>query len=55
MQKVWVQLGGAAIALLTLQGTVSLVAAQETGVKTAAEELDKRSKPADSAGGAGAS
>ena len=39
MQKVWVQLGGAAIALLTLQGTVSLVAAQETGVKTAAEEL----------------
>jgi len=51
MQKVWVQLGGAAIALLTLQGTVSLVAAQETGVKTAAEELDKRSKPADSAGG----
>jgi hypothetical protein len=51
MQKVWVQLGGAAIAVLTLQSTVSLVAAQETGVKTAAEELDKRSKPADSAGG----
>ena len=52
MQKVWVQLGGVtAIAALTLLGTVSLVAAQEAGVKTAAEELDKRSKPAEGAGG----
>ncbi len=52
MQKVWVQLGGAsAIAALTLLGTASLVTAQETGVKTAAEELDKRSKPAEGAGG----
>lgn len=52
MQKVWVQLGGAsAIAALTLLGMASLVTAQETGVKTAAEELDKRSKPAEGAGG----
>lgn len=52
MQKVWVQLGGVtAIAALTLLGTVSVVAAQQTGVKTAAEELDKRSKPAEGAGG----
>ncbi len=52
MQKVWVQLGGVtAIAVLTLLGMVSLGAAQEAGVKTAAEELDKRSKPAEGAGG----
>ena len=52
MQKVWVQLGGATvIAALTLLGTAPLLAAQETGVKTAAEELDKRSKPAEGAGG----
>jgi hypothetical protein len=52
MQRVWVQLGGAtAIAALTLLGTASLLAAQEAGVKTAAEELDKRSKPAEGASG----
>ncbi|HEY8276573.1 MAG TPA: hypothetical protein VIG52_06225 [Methyloceanibacter sp.] len=52
MQKAWVQLGGViAIAALMLLGTASLLAAQEAGVKTAAEELDKRSKPAEGAGG----
>lgn len=52
MQKVWVQLAGATvIAALTLLGTASLLAAQEAGVKTAAEELDKRSKPTEGAGG----
>ena len=52
MQRVWVQLGGVtAIAALTLLGTASLLAAQEAGVKTAAEELDKRIKPAEGASG----
>jgi hypothetical protein len=52
MQKVLVQLGGATgIAALTLLGTATLLVAQETGLKTAAEELDKRSKPAEGAGG----
>jgi hypothetical protein len=52
MQKVWVQLSGViAVAALTLLGAASLVTAQEAGVRTAAEELDKRSKPAEGAGG----
>jgi hypothetical protein len=52
MQKVWVRLGTAAtIAVLMQLVPASLVTAQETGVKTAAEELDKRSKPAEAAGG----
>jgi hypothetical protein len=52
MQKVWLQLSGVtAIAALTLLGAAPLLTAQEAGMKTAAEELDKRTKPADGASG----
>jgi hypothetical protein len=53
MQKVWVQLGAAAaIAVLTQMVPASLATAQETGVKTAAEELGARVKTPDAGGDA---
>lgn len=53
MQKVWVQLGtAAAIAVLTQLVPASLATAQETGVKTAAEELGARIKTPDTGGDA---
>src|SRR5262245_7403380 len=52
MRNAWVQWSCAStIAAISLLGTASLLAAQEAGVRTAAEELDKRSKPAEGAGG----
>jgi len=52
MQKLWLQLSGmTAIAALTLLWSAPLLTAQDAGAKTAAEELDKRSKPAEGAGG----
>ena len=53
MQKVWVELGtAAAIAVLTQLVPASLATAQETGVKTAAEELGARIKTPDTGGDA---
>jgi hypothetical protein len=53
MQKVWVQLGtAAAIAVLMKLVPASLATAQETGVKTAAEELGARIKTPDTGGDA---
>jgi hypothetical protein len=52
MRNAWVQWSCAStIAVISLLGTASIVPAQEAGVRTAAEELDKRSKPADGAAG----
>lgn len=48
MQKAWVQWGSAAAAaVLTLLATMPLRAADTNGVRTVAEELDKRSKAPD--------
>ena len=53
MQKVWIQRGAAvATAIVVLLVAAPLKAADTTSVKTVAEELDKRVKPAETGGGA---
>jgi len=52
MQKAWIQLGGAVLAaVLTLLAGTPLKAADNNGVRPAAEELAPRTKPSASPGG----
>jgi hypothetical protein len=52
MQKAWIQLGGAALAaVLTLLAGTPLRAADNSGVRPAAEELSQRTKPTAAPGG----